>query len=182
MRAFKKLMLLVSSLDERWFYSPCLGAGMPETTYRNMFLIQTILEKGFDIIACIAVNDAWVMDAWARAAGAIGKVTMLADGSAHYVKALGLESDLSGVGMGVPGRVSMVVERGIVESIHIDDRMMKRHLPFIPVDYKLADVGHGFGACLPWRVVPPTPYDCSPKTDTVTPRGRESVSLKVPEG
>ena len=87
---------------------------------------EAILEKGFDIIACIAVNDAWVMDAWARAAGAIGKVTMLADGSAHYVRALGLESDLSAVGMGVRSRrFSMVIDRGVVESIHIDDRMIE---------------------------------------------------------
>ena len=86
---------------------------------------EEILAKGFDEIACIAVNDAWVMDAWGKAAGAQGKVTMLADGSADFAKATGLELDLTHVGMGMRcKRFSMIVQDGVVESLNIDDRMI----------------------------------------------------------
>ena len=57
--------------------------------------------KGIDTIACLAVNDAYVMGAWAKAADAGSDIVMLADGSALFTKALGLELDLSGRGMGI---------------------------------------------------------------------------------
>lgn len=85
-----------------------------------------IASKGFDTIACVAVNDAWVMAAWGESHGATGKVTMLADGSADYVRALGLELDLSAAGMGMRcKRFSMVVNNGLVESINIDERAIE---------------------------------------------------------
>jgi peroxiredoxin len=84
---------------------------------------DSIRAKGFDTIACIAVNDAWVMHAWGEGAGATGKVAMLADGSADYAKAMGLELDLNHVGMGMRcRRFSIVVQDGVVESINIDER------------------------------------------------------------
>ena len=84
---------------------------------------QAITAKGFDVIACVAVHDAWVMDAWADAYGAKGTVTMLADGNADYVTALGLNVDLSAHGLGMrSARFSMVINDGVVESLNIDER------------------------------------------------------------
>ena len=85
-----------------------------------------ILAKGFDLIACTAVNDAWVMEAWGQAAGAEGKVTMLADGSATFAQTVGLELDLTHVGMGMRcKRFSMVIQDGVVESLNIDDKAIE---------------------------------------------------------
>ncbi|MEE2960925.1 MAG: peroxiredoxin [Myxococcota bacterium] len=82
---------------------------------------DSIKDKGFDDIICLAVNDVYVMDAWGNASGAAGKVTMVADGSAKLTKAMGLELDLTNVGMGLRcKRFSMVVNDGVVESINID--------------------------------------------------------------
>jgi len=104
------------------FTPGCTRNHLPDYVQRA----DAIRAKGFDQIACIAVNDAWVMDAWGRAAGAEGKVKMLADGSAHYVQALGLESDLSQFGMGIRSqRFSMVVIDGVVESVHVDPRAIE---------------------------------------------------------
>jgi peroxiredoxin (alkyl hydroperoxide reductase subunit C) len=77
--------------------------------------------KGVDTIACIAVNDAFVMGAWARDQHAGDKVRMLADGSAEYTKALGLELDLTARGMGVRcQRFSMLVDDGVVKALNIE--------------------------------------------------------------
>ena len=81
-----------------------------------------IKAKGVDTIACMAVNDAFVMGAWGDDQGAGDKVMMLADGSADYTKALGLEVDLAGYGMGLRGkRFSMVVDDGVVTQFNIDE-------------------------------------------------------------
>ena len=61
---------------------------------------DAIKAKGVDTIACIAVNDAFVMGAWGKDQGTAGKVTMLADGAAAFAKAIGLELDLNARGMG----------------------------------------------------------------------------------
>ncbi|HYZ22276.1 MAG TPA: peroxiredoxin [Rhodopila sp.] len=61
---------------------------------------DTILAKGVDTIACIAVNDVFVMDAWGKEQGVGDKIVMLADGAAQFTKAIGLELDLNGRGMG----------------------------------------------------------------------------------
>ncbi|MCZ6447325.1 MAG: peroxiredoxin, partial [Alphaproteobacteria bacterium] len=72
---------------------------------------DAILAKGVDEIACLAVNDAFVMDAWGADQGAAGKVTMLADGSAKLTQALGLDLDLVERGLGNRSqRYAMVVE------------------------------------------------------------------------
>ena len=77
--------------------------------------------KGIQEIVCMAVNDAFVMDAWGKSQSADGKVTMVADGNADFAKALGLELDASGHGMGTRGkRFSMVVENGVVKQLSVE--------------------------------------------------------------
>jgi peroxiredoxin len=83
-----------------------------------------IKAKGVDTIACLAVNDAFVMGAWGRHAGVGDKVLMLADGNATYTKALGLELDASGFGMGTRGqRFALVVVDGVVKNVFIEAPM-----------------------------------------------------------
>lgn len=78
--------------------------------------------KGVDEIACIAVNDAFVLQAWARDAGAEGKVTMLADGNGEFSKALGLTMDASKFGMGTRSqRFSAIVEDGVVSQLNVEE-------------------------------------------------------------
>jgi glutaredoxin/glutathione-dependent peroxiredoxin len=82
---------------------------------------EAIKGKGVDTIACIAVNDAFVMGAWGKEQGTGGKVTMLADGSANFAKALGLELDVTGRGMGVRSqRYALVAEDGKVTHLGIE--------------------------------------------------------------
>jgi len=77
--------------------------------------------KGVDDILCMSVNDAFVMGAWARDQKADGKVRMMADGSADYTKALGLELDLTARGMGMRcQRFSMLVDDGVVKALNIE--------------------------------------------------------------
>lgn len=80
-----------------------------------------IRAKGVDRIACVSVNDAFVMDAWGRDQGAGEKVMMLADGNADFTDALGLSFDASGFGMGKRSqRYAMVVEDGVVKALHVE--------------------------------------------------------------
>ena len=82
---------------------------------------DAIKAKGVDTVACLSVNDVFVMDAWGKSAGADGKVVMLADGNCDYTKALGLEIDASGFGMGMRGsRFALVVDNGVVSQAHIE--------------------------------------------------------------
>lgn len=77
--------------------------------------------KGADMVVCTAVNDVFVMDAWGKAQGAGGKVVMLADGNGDFVKALGLELDGRGFGMGPRGqRFSMIINDGKVEELNVE--------------------------------------------------------------
>ena len=78
--------------------------------------------KGVDEIACTAVNDAFVMGAWAESAGAADNVTMLSDGNGEFVQALGLTMDGSKYGMGTRGqRFSMIVNYGTVEQLNVEE-------------------------------------------------------------
>lgn len=78
--------------------------------------------KGVDEIACIAVNDAFVMQAWGESAGAAGKVTMLADGNGDFARALGLTMDGSKFGLGERGqRWSAIVDDGVVEQLNVEE-------------------------------------------------------------
>ena len=76
--------------------------------------------KGVDEIACVSVNDAFVMGAWSKAADA-GEITMLADGNGEFADALGLSADSSRFGMGKRSqRYSMLVEDGVVKSLNVE--------------------------------------------------------------
>jgi peroxiredoxin len=82
---------------------------------------DAILGKGVDTIACMSVNDIFVMDAWGKDIGTGDKVMMLADGNAAYTKALGLELDASGFGMGTRSqRFAIVVDDGVVSQLHVE--------------------------------------------------------------
>jgi len=77
--------------------------------------------KGVDEIWCVATNDAFVMGAWAKDQGSQGKVRMLADGSAKWTKALGLEFDLTERGMGVRSqRYSALIVDGVVKQLNVE--------------------------------------------------------------
>ena len=76
--------------------------------------------KGIDEVACTSVNDAFVMDAWGKSAGA-GDITLLADGNGDFAKAVGLTMDGSGFGMGTRSqRYSMIVKDGVVEQLNVE--------------------------------------------------------------
>ncbi len=77
--------------------------------------------KGVDEVWCVSVNDGFVMAAWGQDLGAIGKVRMLGDGSAEFVRKLGLDADLTAFGMGVRSlRFSMRVDDGVVKSVNVE--------------------------------------------------------------
>ncbi|MBW4090073.1 MAG: peroxiredoxin [Proteobacteria bacterium] len=82
---------------------------------------EALHAKGVDTVACISVNDAFVMGAWGKDQGTDGKVLMLADGSAAFAKALGLELDLMGRGMGVRSqRYALVADDGKVTHLAVE--------------------------------------------------------------
>ncbi len=79
-------------------------------------------EKGIDTVACLSVNDAFVMGAWGNALGAGDKVMMLADGNGDVTKLLGLETDATKYGMGLRSqRYAMLVEDGVVKQLHVEE-------------------------------------------------------------
>jgi peroxiredoxin len=81
-----------------------------------------LISHGVDTIACMAVNDVYVMDAWGKDQGVGDAVSMLADGSAAYTKTLGLELDASSYGMGTRGkRFSIIVNDGHVTHLNIEE-------------------------------------------------------------
>jgi len=83
--------------------------------------ISELRAKGIDTVACMAVNDVFVMNAWGKSAGASGKVLMLADGNGDYAKALGLTMDGSRFGMGLRGqRFALVVDDGIARQVYVE--------------------------------------------------------------
>lgn len=83
---------------------------------------EALAAKGVDEIVCTSVNDVFVMGAWGESAGAGGKVRMLADGNGAFAKALGLEMDASGFGMGQRSkRYSMLVKDGVVQELNVED-------------------------------------------------------------
>lgn len=78
--------------------------------------------KGVDTIACVAVNDAFVLDQWAKANDAEGKVLMLADGNGTFTKAIGMELDASGFGLGSRSlRYAMLVDDGVVKVLNVEE-------------------------------------------------------------
>ncbi|HEY6451601.1 MAG TPA: peroxiredoxin [Steroidobacteraceae bacterium] len=84
-------------------------------------LAEQLRGKGVDTIACMAVNDVFVMNAWGKASHTDGKVLMLADGNGDYARALGLEMDGKAFGLGMRGqRFAIVVDRGIATHVNIE--------------------------------------------------------------
>ena len=82
---------------------------------------DALKSKGLDTIACVSVNDVFVMDAWGKSQDVGGKVMMLADGNGEFTRALGLEMDGSGFGMGSRSqRYSMIVNDGVVEKLNVE--------------------------------------------------------------
>jgi peroxiredoxin len=82
---------------------------------------EELQRKGVDTLACVAVNDPWVMEAWADAKGVEGRILMLSDGNAEFAKAMGLEVDLGGIGLGVRSkRYAAVIEDGTVTNLEVE--------------------------------------------------------------
>lgn len=80
-----------------------------------------IFARGVDRIVCLSVNDAFVMDAWGKANNVDDRIMMIADGSAAFTRALGLELDLDAAGMGLRSqRYAMIVNDGIVEVLNVE--------------------------------------------------------------
>lgn len=101
------------------------GAFTPTCSARHLpgFVdhLDDLKAKGVDEVACTAVNDPFVMAAWAKQTGAEGKVTMLSDGSGTFAQALGLDADLSKLGMGTRSkRYSMIVDDGVVTELNVE--------------------------------------------------------------
>lgn len=82
---------------------------------------EALKAEGVDTVACMAVNDVFVMDAWGKDKGVGDKVLMLADGNGDYTKALGLEMDASGFGMGMRGqRFAIVVDDSTATHVAVE--------------------------------------------------------------
>jgi peroxiredoxin len=81
-----------------------------------------IAGKGVDLIACISVNDTFVMDAWGEAHGVNGTITMIGDGDANFTSAVGLEVEVPSAGLGRRSqRYAMVLQDGVVEELMLED-------------------------------------------------------------
>ena len=84
-------------------------------------LADQIRAKGVDTIACMAVNDVFVMNAWGKASGVGDRIVMLADGNGDYARALGLELDAKGFGMGTRGqRFALIVRDGLATHVNVE--------------------------------------------------------------
>jgi peroxiredoxin len=80
--------------------------------------------KGIDTIACISVNDAFVMGAWGKDKAADGRVLMLADGNGEFAKTVGLDFDGSGIGFGLRSqRYALVAQDGVVKVLAVEEPM-----------------------------------------------------------
>ncbi|MBI1778465.1 MAG: peroxiredoxin [Proteobacteria bacterium] len=89
--------------------------------------------KGVDMIACLSVNDAFVMDAWGKSQNVGDKVVMLADGNGDFTRAVGLEMDGTGFGMGKRSkRYAMVIENGVVKQLEVEN----------PGEFKVSSAEH----------------------------------------
>ena len=82
---------------------------------------EALSAKGVDLIACLSVNDAFVMGAWGKDQKAEDKVLMLADGNADFTKAVGLDADFNAYGMGTRSqRYAMVIDDGVVQVLNVE--------------------------------------------------------------
>jgi peroxiredoxin len=108
-------------------YTPtCSASHLPGYVVHS----DDLFARGVDLIACLSVNDAFVMDAWGKQHNVDDRVMMLADGSGHLTRALGLELDLDAAGMGIRSqRYAMVVNDGVVETLNVE----------APKEFKVSD-------------------------------------------
>jgi peroxiredoxin len=102
------------------------GAFTPTCSEKHLpsFLRQAsaLKAKGIDTIACVAVNDPFVLSAWDKASAINGQIELLSDGNAEFTKALGLDFDASGAGLGTRSkRYAMVVDDGVVKTLLVED-------------------------------------------------------------
>jgi peroxiredoxin len=102
------------------------GAFTPTCSEKHLpgFLDQAeaIKAKGVDAIVCVAVNDPFVLSAWEKARNVNGRVQILSDGNAEFARALGLDFDGSGFGLGTRSkRYAMIIEDGTVKTLLIED-------------------------------------------------------------
>lgn len=102
------------------------GAFTPSCHYIHMpgvlHELETLRSAGIDIVACTAVNDAFVLDVWAEATGAKGKILFLGDGNADFVQAAGLELDATALGLGLRSRrYGMWVRDGYVQALNVEE-------------------------------------------------------------
>jgi peroxiredoxin len=99
------------------FTPTCSDYHLPSYVIRN----DELRAKGVDTIACISVNDPFVMGAWGEAQQVGDTVTMVADGNGEFTKAVGLEMDGSGFGLGTRSqRYAMVIEDGVVTVLNVE--------------------------------------------------------------
>jgi peroxiredoxin len=100
-------------------YTPtCSAKHLPGYVARR----QDLAGRGVDEVWCVSVNDGYVMAAWGREQGAIGKVRMLGDGNADFVRKLGLDVDLAKSGMGTRARrFSLLVDSGVVKQVNVEE-------------------------------------------------------------
>ncbi|MFQ5955127.1 MAG: peroxiredoxin [Kiloniellales bacterium] len=99
------------------FTRTCSGRHVPSFLERA----EELRAKGVDTIACVSVNDAYVMDAWSKDMGVGDKILMLADGNCEFTNAVGLSQDLSDRGFGIRSqRYAMIVEDGIVKTLDVE--------------------------------------------------------------
>jgi peroxiredoxin len=101
------------------------GAFTPTCSARHLpgFVDQAarITAKGVDRIVCIAVNDVFVMDAWGKSASVGDRIVMAADGNGEFTRALGLELDATGFGMGRRGqRFALISQDGVVQAVNVE--------------------------------------------------------------
>jgi peroxiredoxin len=99
------------------FTPTCSAKHLPGFIEKN----SELRGKGVDKIACLSVNDAFVMEAWGKQHQAEGKVEMLADGNGDFTRAMGLEMDGSGYGMGKRSqRYAMLVDNGVIKALNVE--------------------------------------------------------------
>ena len=99
-------------------------------------LADQLKAKGVDTLACMAVNDVFVMNAWGKSSNVGDKILMLADGNGDYAKALGLELDGTKFGMGTRGqRFSVLVQDGVAKQVNIE----------APGQFKVSSAEHVLG-------------------------------------
>ncbi|HXZ82303.1 MAG TPA: peroxiredoxin [Acidimicrobiales bacterium] len=100
------------------FTPTCTDFHLPGFVLRS----EELRAKGVEVLACVSVNDAWVMNAWGSYRRVGDKVLMLADGNGEFTRALGLEEDLSARGLGMRSqRYAAVLEDGVVRYLGIEE-------------------------------------------------------------